>query len=291
MRKQQLLERDDLSWLKDVKPYVFLREENRVKRPGQRLMCDWFERDPVFKNALKISNLSFANQILNLEGRAFSSSNMAMPRWVFYDCAVMPGFVAGFALPKAKASQKLIDLMGPEPDNEWVPISLFIVIPTMGEGEWVAHNLCSVNALLPRSERYYGLGFLTKAFGLWYANIDICCGMTQWGSPSIKLHSHYGKFEILTAYTPVHSYPRTLTYRVKVDTEEWARFFTSEPCPSFSQSYERLPFQVNPQADQSLLELQARIEQNEGPFYLDSNEIRSQGLDQPLYLYRIRRSA
>ena len=289
--KKLILERSDLQWLKEVRPYVFLREENLIQNPGQEFECDWFKSPPVFKNALEIKSLSFANQILNLEGRAFSSSNMAMPRWVFYDCAVMPGFVAGFALPKSKASQKLIDLMGPEPDNDWVPISLFIVIPTMGQGEWVAHNLCSVNALLPKNERYYGLGFLTKAFGLWYANVRICCGMTQWGSPSIKLHSHYGEFEILTAYTPVHSYPRTLTYRVNVDVEEWARFFTGEPCPSFNQSFERLPFLVDPESDASLLELQARIEGKEGPFFLDSNQIRGQSLNQPLHLYRQKRSS
>ena len=53
---------------------------------------------------------------------------------------------------------------------------------------------------LKKKHRYYGLGFLTKAFGLWYANIPVCCGVTQWTSPALKIHSHYGVIEVLTAY-------------------------------------------------------------------------------------------
>ncbi len=276
-----------LEWFDNVnvRPYVFVREENRIKKPGTAFKVDWFAGEPIYKNPLLVANVEFANQILTMESQAFASSNMAMPRWVFYDCAVMPGFVAGFAIRAEKASPALKKMTGATDDAEWIPLSLFIIIPTMGDGEWVAHNLCSANAMLPESEKFYGLGFLTKAFGLWYANVKICCGMTQWKSPSVRLHTHYGNFEVLTAYTPVHSFSRTLTYRVKTDPREWVRFFTQKASPDFSRGYERLGFQVDPNSDESLREFQSRIERKEGPFFLDSNQIRTQALDAPLDVF------
>ncbi len=284
--KSSLIEKfSNLQWLENVRPYVFLRDSHQIKTPGLHSSLDWFEPHPIFKNALFLESLPFANQILHLEQSAFSAASMVMPRWVFYDCAVMPGFVAGFAWPRAKASSKLCAVMNPVGDEEFIPISLFIVIPTMNPGEWVAHNLCSINTLLDPQERLYGLGFLTKAFGLWYANIENLCGVTQWGSPAIRLHTHYGYFEILTAYTPVHSYPKTLTYRVKTDPLEWLRFFTGEPALDFMQRFIHSGFTVDPTSDRSLQDLQMMIEQGQGPFFLNPAEVRSQDLNKPLSVF------
>ncbi len=279
---------EKLQWFDNerVRPYVFVREENRIKNPGTAFELNWFSTDPIYKNPLLIQNQEFANQILSLEEAAFSSSNMAMPRWVFFDCAIMPGFVAGFAIRSDSASEELKIITRAPKEAEWVPLSLFIIIPTMGEGEWVAHNLSSANALLQKDHRLYGLGFLTKAFGLWYANIEICCGMTQWKSPAARLHTHYGNFEVLTAFTPVHSYSRTLTYRLRTDPSEWARFFTKEPSPGFTASYEKTGFKVDPRDDGSLVDFQKRIESKEGPFFLDSNQIRTRPLGSPLDIFR-----
>jgi hypothetical protein len=275
-----------MKWLEYARPYVFVREENRIKNPGQTFSLDWFPQSPIYKNPLLMNNLSFADQILRLETKAFSATNMAMPRWVFYDCAVIPGFVAGFALPRAKIPKAILEVTQPNAEDDYIPVSLFIIIPTMGEKEWVAHNLCSVNSLLPPEERFYGLGFLTKAFGLWYANVEICCGITQWTSPAVRLHTHYGDFEVLTAYTPVHSYAKTLTYRLKSDPEEWARFFTGEPQEDFKKNYKYAGFDVDPKQTPSLIAFQEKIEKGQGPFFLDANEIRNSPLDANLKVYR-----
>lgn len=276
-----------LDWLHgdSIRPYVFVRQENRIHGPGRRFELDWFPMKPIYKNPLHMKELDFADQILRFEEKAFSESNMAMPRWVFYDCAVVPGFVAGFAIKKSKAPKEILDILQPKPESEWVPISLFIIIPTMGKREWVAHNLCSINSLLPRGSGFYGLGFLTKAFGLWYANVEICCGMTQWTSPAVRLHTHYGAFEILTAYTPVHSYAKTLTYRANVDALEWRRFFTKEDDPNFDSLFEEAGFQVEPDNEESLIALQTRIESQNQRFFLNSAEIRRQSLKDPLKIY------
>lgn len=281
------LQQRRLDWLDgvNIRPYVFIREDNRLKNPGTLYDEDWFPFEPLHFNPLRMDQVGKVDQILNLEGKAFEKSGMQMPRWVFYDCALMPGFVAGFAHRTDTLPKGIREVLGTT-DREWTPISLFITIPTMAKKEWVAHNLSSINAMLPRSDHYYGLGFLTKAFGLWYANIEICCGMTQWMAPALRLHSHYGEFEVLTAYTPAHSYARTLTYRLRVDPYHWTLFFSQQPHEGFDLAFEPAGFSLNPKSDHDLIEFQRRIEAKEGPFFLNPTQIRHQPLDAPLTVYR-----
>lgn len=275
--------------LKDViKPYVYMREENHIAHPGSLHSMDWFKENPLFKEALSLDELSFGEAILNLENKAFGA-DLAMPRWVFYDCALVPGFVCGFAMKKSALPQSYIDVLGPlDPYGDWIPLSLFIVIPTIHKGEWVAHNLCAINSLVPEKDRLYGLGFLTKAFGLWYANVETCVGMTQWGKPALKLHSHFGHIEIITAYTPIHTYARTLTYRCRVKTSVWEQFFSREDDFEFLETYEPSPYQVDPKDEKSMVGLQKKIESKEGPFFLSPREIAEKKINEPLVLYRVK---
>lgn len=291
-----------LGWMKDenIRPYVFVRPENRMPQPGQfHRTLDWFPHDVLYKNPLEMDQVKFANRILNLETKAFGPSGMEMPRWVFYDCAIVPGFVAGFAARTSAMSPKLRQALGVETDEavkeeEWTPLSLFIIIPTMSDkGEWVAHNLCSVNSILPKELQYYGIGFLSKGFGLWYANVQKVCGMTQWTSPSVRLHAHYGDFEVLTAFTPVHSYSHTLTYRVEVNASKWAAFFSkasqtgsSKQPADFLSKYGEAGFNVEPTHEESLIRFQRKLEAGEGPFYLSGAETVSKPLGEPLTVYR-----
>lgn len=275
------------SWLNEswIKPYVFVRPENQIKKPGSLHSLAWFREEPIIKNPLHLTQLEFAEHIYQLEGRAFGPSGMAMPRWVFYDCAIMPGFVAGFAALAEAMPPAMRSLFQVGTEKDWVPISLFIIIPTMNPGEWVAHNLCSVNSLLPKAEQLYGLGFLSKAFGLWYANVETCCGFTQWSSGARKLHSHYGAMEILSAYTPVHSHAETLTYRVRVDTASWEKFYSGEVDKQFERDYVISPYQVEPASTESLKKVQEMLESGKGPFYLSAREISSKSLTETLNLY------
>ena len=278
-----------LHWMRnpDVRPYVFVRPENRIDQPGQlHAGLDWFPHEVLYKNPLQMDEVSFADRILTLEAKAFGPSGMAMPRWVFYDCAIVPGFVAGFAHRTATLPKALRNVLTIEEGDEWTPLSLFIIIPTMSKkGEWVAHNLCSVNSLLDKQDQFYGIGYLSKAFGLWYANVRTCCGMTQWGSPAVRLHAHYGDFEVLTAYTPVHSYSRTLTYRVNIDTSCWGTFFTKKLKEGFELNHRPAGFSVDPKSDQSLKDFQRRLERGEGPYFIDGNETIQKGLKDPLTIY------
>ncbi len=285
---QLLVDKNKVDWLSQdyIRPYVFVRPDNKIEQPGQRFPLSWFSSEVIRKNPLKMADVNFANLILDLEHKAFEKSQMPMPRWVFYDCAIMPGYVAGFAMKQSQMSD-LQKSFYPrlKPEDEWVPISLFIIIPTMARGEWVAHNLCSINSLSSRENRFYGLGFLTKAFALWFANIEICCGMTQWTSPALRLHSHYGEFEILTAYTPVHDYPETLTYRLKVDPHYWEVFFNKSTSENFEERYMKSEHSVCRKDVGSLKALQLLIESGKGPFYLRPSELRSGSLEDSLAIY------
>lgn len=277
------------SWMAsgDIRPYVFVRPENSISHPGAKHALDWFLHAPVMKNPLHVSELDFAEHIYWIEERAFGPAGMAMPRWVFYDCAVVPGFVAGFACRTEKLPPAMRQVMKDRPGCEWTPLSLFIIIPTMHKGEWVAHNLCTINSLLPdKNDHLYGLGFLSKAFGLWYANVDQCTGFTQWGSPALKLHSHYGYLEVIGSYAPVHSHAETVTYRANISTSCWEKFFTRDPDMAFLENYEPTAFQIDPKDKRSMMDLQRRIERGEGPFYLNAGQIASLALTDPLTVYR-----
>lgn len=278
-----------LSWmnLDHIRPYVFVRDANKVAYPGRLHWVDWFPQDPLVFDALSLKNSAFGKRISWIEAQAFKDSDMVMPGWVFYDCAVMPGVVMGFAQKTSTLTGQVKKVFEGAPECDWTPLSLFIPIPTLSQNEWVAHNLTSINALLPKEEKFYGLGFLSKAFGLWYANIPVLCGMTQWGSPSIPLHSHYGVFEILTAYTPIHSFAQTLTYRCTIKASLWEQFFTkSKEAPFFADQFEPASFEVDPKSEESLKGFQSKIEDKQGPYYFSPTDLRTQNLKDPIKVFK-----
>jgi len=279
------------TWLKylengDIRPYLFVRQENRISQPGTRHRLDWFPSEPIMIDPLNLDQIEFAERIYHLENAAFGASAMAIPRWVFYDCAVMPGFVAGFAMRTEKLPPAIAKAMQNKGTHEWTPISLFIIIPTMKKGEWVAHNLCAVNSLLEEKDRFYALGFLSKAFGLWYANVETCCGMTQWGNSALKLHTHFGHLQVLTAYTPVHTHAKTITYRSEVNIGCWESFFTRQEDLAFLEKYEPSGLMIDPLQEQSMIDLHRRIQKGDGPYFLGASEIASKKLTDALTLYQ-----
>lgn len=278
-------------WLsrEDIKPYIYVRQENRSGYPGATHPIRWFKsKDYLVIDPTRLENLSFGEAVLSLEGNAFEESEMPTPRWVFYDCAIVPGFVSGFAIKREKLPETLFKYIQPAEDLEWVPISCFIAIPTAMEGQWVAHNLTSANKFLGKEGRLRGLGYLSKAFGLWYMNIKKLCGVTQWGSPAIKLHSHYGNFEIVTTYTPIHTHENTFTYKSWVDSRKWKRFFTKEEAVEFSAFYKEESFCIDPKSIDSMKGTQVRIESGQGPFFLSEDQIRQNDLMDKIKVYTIK---
>lgn len=269
-----------------IKPYVMMRRANRPAYPGTAYPFPWFKEDPVIIDPLLIQSAQFFDQVLAIDKKAFHANGLLTPRWVFYDCALMPGFISGFAMKTDHLPEELRQTLGPHAELEWCPLSLFIAIATPEHGRWMAHNLGSMNSFVDKNERLRGLGFLSKAYGLWYANIREQYGVAQWNSPALKLHANFGPLEIVTAYTPIHDYPGSITYRLWVDTEYWLHFLDKNDANvQFQERFTDSGLVIDPLQEGSLKEIQARIERDEGPFYIDPVEILNKPVGTYLKLY------
>ena len=55
---------------------------------------------------------------------------------------------------------------------------------------------------------------VTLALGLQVFPIKTLYGTTQWRSPKLQVYADLGPLELVTAYTPAHSLPRTLSFRL-----------------------------------------------------------------------------
>jgi len=257
------------SWFNnpDIRPYVLVRKNNLPLNPGSFHQFHFSE--PILKDPFYLREASFANQILKLENRCFKASGMTLPRWAFYDCSLMPGLVVGFAYRTRALPQLIRNCIAIDDSLEFTPISLFIAIPTNELGYWVAHNLCSVNSILPYGDRYSCLGFLTKAFGLWYFNIQRLYGMAQWAGNALKVHTSYGDMQVISSYTEIHDYPETLTYLLDSKSERWHDFVNDVDRP-----HSRKPSQyfIDPKDKSTMKLLQSALEKGEGPFYLVASD-------------------
>jgi hypothetical protein len=109
----------------------------------------------------------------------------------------------------------------PEGYDGLVPVSLFIAIPMLagfGDGRqvpntWLLYTLESLNQVSPGIAPA-GILKVTLAMGLKVFPIETLYGTTQWRSPKLKVYADLGPLELVTAYTPAHSLPRTLSFRL-----------------------------------------------------------------------------
>lgn len=280
------------SWMNnaDIRPYVLARKANRPSVPGSAYAFSWFDKlKPLVMEPLEMGEVFFANQIMQLDQVAFDANGLLTPRWVFYDCAVMPGIIAGFAARTLSLDESVRKILKTNEKLEWTPLSLFIAIPTPEIGRWMAHNLGSMNSFVDKQHQLRGLGFLSKAFGLWFGNIRELYGVAQWNSPALRLHANYGPLEIVTSYSPIHDYANSITYRVWIDTEYWDHFLDkSKTNAQFHDKFEFSGIMINPSENDSLIEIQSLIESDQGPFYIDPQEILQKPVGAVLKLYQRR---
>jgi hypothetical protein len=157
----------------------------------------------------------------HLDGFSFGGQEMLMPRWVLFDCGEFPGIVFGFGQRAEKLSEGLrraYDVVAPERDDEFVPLSMWVAIRCAEEGAWFGHNLSSSN-YTAKARPLPGLGTLTKVFGVRLAGVKRQYGATQWSSTSLNIHLALGSMELLGAYTPAHTHAETFTYRIDVEDQ------------------------------------------------------------------------
>jgi hypothetical protein len=168
----------------------------------------------------KLASERFITWIERLDAQTFGPQAMAMPRWVFYDCSEWPSALFGLAARPADVSPALREVFGVAPaDRTWVPITLHVAIPTVHSGEFFEHNVGSMGHEIG----IHGLGTFTKALGCRVLRARSLVGAAQWTGKALGMHLRFGPLELLTAFTPAHSYPRTLTYRHATDLETLTR--------------------------------------------------------------------
>jgi hypothetical protein len=165
------------------------------------------------------ASAGFLHLIQQLDDLIFVPLGMEMPRWALYDCAQMPGGIFGFAQPArdlpswVRATMRLCDSY-----TDLVPLSMFIVIPMLQKGAFLNYSLCSINQGCPGAAPP-GLRVVTKTLGLKVFGVERLYATAQWRSPTLAIHTRFGALELLTAYTPAHSLPATLTFRFDVTDE------------------------------------------------------------------------
>ena len=183
-----------------------------IRIPGQNLF------DPQHTEGR-----DFVSLVKKLDALTFGPMGLTMPDWVFYDCAVMPGAVFGFAQPVEEIDpwvRRVLDV--PEDHQGLVPVSIFIAIPMAHREATLVYTLCSINQASPGSAPE-GMWRLTLAAGTAALGRDEIVGTVQWRSPRLGLFSGLGPLELLSAWTPAHDNPTTCTFRCVADGLRYLR--------------------------------------------------------------------
>ena len=79
-----------------------------------------------------------------------------------------------------------------------------------------------------------------------------------------------------------------MTYRCEVNTDCWEKFYTRETDLAFLENFGPTDQLVEPDNVESMINIQNKIQNNEGPFYLSAGEIAQKGLRDPLTIYKLK---
>ena len=203
-----------------------------------------------------------------LDTLTFGPFGMTMPSWVFYDCAVMPGVFLGLGVradrlePWAREAFEL-----PAGYDGLVPVSQFIAIPKLNAfaapgpvgqlaDTWLLYSLESINQVSPGFAPP-GVLKLTLALGLACLPLRRLYGVTQWRSPKLDTYIDLGPIELLTAWTPAHSLPRTLTFHLAPDEFSIQTLLVAPAMHPLAPAPDEL---LDPDDPAALRTLQGRIE-------------------------------
>ncbi len=204
----------------------------------------------------RLASKTFLDILQRLDGLTFGPTGMPMDKWVFYDCAELAGFIVGFAIESSAMSadeRRYLDVRddytGP------VPLSMYIAIPMREPGSWFGHNLASLGRQLSNRNLSH-LGTLTKVMALKAMRAQRNVGVTQWPSPALHIHTKFGPLDLVTAWTPVHSFPASLTYSFPVD-DLTLRAAAGDPLNALPRAAPTRTFVVE---DNNLITLQRDIE-------------------------------
>jgi hypothetical protein len=214
---------------------------------------------------------TFLRRLSVLDKLTFGPKGMPMPPWVFYNAAEVPGAIFGFAHRVETLDRPLARRLELAPGaTGLMPLSMYIAIPTRAPDSWLGHNLASLNRVLPELS-LHGLASITKAIALKAYRCRRQVGAVQWDSPALHVHTRFGPLDLLTAWTPAHTVPATLTYHWLV-TDERLRSGLGDPQAELSRP--PVEFEVAADDPAAMQSLQMQIESGE-PFVVPQRPSRS----------------
>jgi len=149
------------------------------------------------------ASASFFDRVRALDHRGWADPlGRVRPSWVFYDCALVPGALFGFALS--------------DPSGELVPVSLVALIPTLGGPELVQ----SLAALELPDLAEEVLAIRTLRAAILALDVHELLAAIPWRSPFMARFLAIAPLRVHTAWTPAHDEPRTVTFSLATRTSE-----------------------------------------------------------------------
>lgn len=244
--------------LSALEPFVVAPAASQARfdlRPFGITVAEDARIDPLRRSASP-----FLDLLGRLDALTFGPEGMPMPRWVFYDCAEIPGGIVGLAGRAGDLTEEARAILGvPRGHGGLVPFGMYIAIPTLEPGTWMGHNLATLTALVGKGA-LRGLGGLTKAIALKVLRASAQIGVTQWDSAALHVHTRMGSLELVTAWTPAHSFAASMTYRAVIDDAALLRL----ACDPAGRASRSPPDRWIDSADHAEIEaIQARIEAGE----------------------------
>lgn len=168
---------------------------------------------------LKIASADFVTLVHRLHARVCGPFGMPMEPWVQYDCALMPGLTFGLGHPAKdlpRAIRKGLEV-GDDYDGP-VPLSVGMAIPLPDRKTWVLYSIGSLDAVAPGTGPA-GLLRLTLALGTAALGVPEVISILRWRSPLLGVLAGLGPLRLITAWTPAHDHPDTVTVSVRADDE------------------------------------------------------------------------
>ncbi len=230
---------------------------------ARRGVADRLDREPLgvpippanVIDPQRLGNRTFLRLLQFVNDLTYGPLGLPMPDWVFYDCAVMPGAVFGFARRADELEpwfRRALEV--PDDYRGLVPVSIYICIPTVSRDAALVYTLCSANqvavGIAPE-----GLWRLTLALGIRAFRLHHMMAVSQWRSSQLGLFAGLGPLELVSAWTPAHDNPATCTVRVATPESAVDRLLRGDVTGA-----EGIDAYVDADDFDALRRLQARIE-------------------------------
>lgn len=217
----------------------------------------------------RLGSEGFFELLTRVNTLTYAPVGLVMPDWVFYDCAVMPGAVFGFARRARDMEPWFRRGLGVPADyTGLVPVSIFICIPTVSRASALVYTLCSINEVAPGAAPE-GLWRVTLAAGIAAFGLHHMTATVQWRSSQLGLFAGLGPLELVTAWTPAHDNPATCTFTVATPTHALERLLRGD-----LTGPEGIDRYLDVDDHDALIAIQARIESGQRVAVVGPAEIR-----------------